>query len=221
MPNAAMLWTGGKDSAMALHEACRDGLNVRCLVTFAPPEKRFLAHPLPFMQKQAEALALPHHVASVAPPFEESYPLALKHLRDGMGIDCVVTGDIAEVDGYPNWIRQQARPLGLEVCTPLWNRRREVLLQQLFERGFRAIISCVDTRRLAADWVGRALDASAMQALRAAAQRTRLDSCGENGEYHSLVTDAPDFGHPLQFPRFKVAQSGHLAHMDVEPPRAK
>ena len=37
MQNAAMLWTGGKDSSMALYEAVQSGYSVRCLVTFAPP----------------------------------------------------------------------------------------------------------------------------------------------------------------------------------------
>ena len=58
--NAAVLWTGGKDSALALHEARLNGCRVRCLVTFASPEPNFLAHPLAFMKLQATALALPH-----------------------------------------------------------------------------------------------------------------------------------------------------------------
>ena len=51
-----MLWTGGKDSAMALFEAERNECAVRCLVTFAPPKPTFLAHPLAFIELQAQAL---------------------------------------------------------------------------------------------------------------------------------------------------------------------
>ena len=66
MQNAAMLWTGGKDSSMALYEANQNGYCVRCLVTFAPPEPNFLAHPLSFIKMQAQALALPHYVCPSA-----------------------------------------------------------------------------------------------------------------------------------------------------------
>ncbi len=37
MQDAAMLWTCGKDSSLALCEAGLDGLRVRNLVTFASP----------------------------------------------------------------------------------------------------------------------------------------------------------------------------------------
>ncbi len=108
MRNAAMLWTGGKDSAMALFEAERNGCAVRCLVTFAPPKPTFLAHPLAFIELQAQALELPHHLLSVNESFERAYEVGLSRLRDEMGCDCVVTGDIAEVHGHPNWIRERS-----------------------------------------------------------------------------------------------------------------
>ncbi len=84
--NAAMLWTGGKDSAMALYEADQNGYCVRCLVTFAPPEPDFLAHPLSFIKMQAQALALPHYVLPINAPFEQSYETGLRRLRDEMGL---------------------------------------------------------------------------------------------------------------------------------------
>lgn len=57
--DAVMLWTGGKDSAMALHEAVASGYRVGRLVTFAPPEPAFLSHPLAVIKQQAAAMALP------------------------------------------------------------------------------------------------------------------------------------------------------------------
>src|SRR5581483_8991573 len=101
MQNAAMLWTGGKDSALALHEAVLYDCRVRCLVTFAPTDPDFLAHPLAFIKLQAQALNLPHHVLSIQEPFAQGYETALAQLRDEMNIDAVITGDIAEVAGSP------------------------------------------------------------------------------------------------------------------------
>ena len=100
MQEAAMLWTGGKDSSLALYEARREGYDVRCLVTFAPEQKNFLAHPMEFLKMQAQALELPHHIFYVTEPFEAGYENHLRTLRD-MGIGTVITGDIAEVGGAP------------------------------------------------------------------------------------------------------------------------
>lgn len=215
MQYAAVLWTGGKDSSMALHEAGQNGYSVNCLVTFAPPEEGFLAHPLMIMRLQAQALGLPHHVLPVIAPFENSYEAGLRRLRDEIGVSCVVTGDIAEVDGYPNWIRQRSRPVGMSVHTPLWGRDRNVLLRQLLDRGFKARVTCVNTRWLDADWIGRELDERAIAELRMIREQTGLDICGEEGEYHTVVTDGPRFSQTIGIRSFSRGITDSLAYMEI------
>ena len=215
MQNAAMLWTGGKDSSMALYEADRNGYCVRCLVTFAPPAPDFLAHPLGFIRMQARALALPHCVLPIGAPFEKSYETGLCRLRDEMGINCVVTGDIAEVDGYPNWIRERSRAVGMSVHTPLWGRDRNVLLRQLLDRGFKARFSCVKTRWLNQSWVGRELNDSAITELRVVRERTGLDLCGEEGEYHTMVIDGPPFARGIDIRSYSKRAADSLAYMEI------
>ena len=215
MQRAAMLWTGGKDCSLALYEARRDGYDVRCLVTFAPPEPKFLAHPPAFIKMQAQALTLPHHILSISEPFEKSYETALVKLRDEMGISTVITGDIAEVNGSPNWIRERSRPVGLQVHTPLWGRDRLALLQQQLAGGFKIIFSCVHTRWLAADWVGRELDDAAIAELRGVRERNGLDLCGEEGEYHTLVTDGPTFTHPIRIRSHSKRTREALAYLEI------
>src|SRR4051812_44455821 len=79
---AAVLWTGGKDSSLALYEAARDGYRIHCLVTFAPRQPEFLAHPLAFIQLQAQALGLPHYVFPIHEPYAEAYEAALRRLKN-------------------------------------------------------------------------------------------------------------------------------------------
>jgi uncharacterized protein (TIGR00290 family) len=213
--NAAMLWTGGKDSAMALHEAGQNGYCVQCLVTFAPPEPDFLAHPLSFIKMQAQALALPHHVLPISAPFEQSYETGLRRLREEMGIDCVITGDLAAADGNPNWIRERSRPVGMNVHTPLWGRDQNILLQQLLDKGFNVRFSCVKTRWLDESWIGRELNASALAELRSIHEQTGLDLCGEEGEYHTLVTDGPRFTRSIDIRSYSTRIAGPLAYMAI------
>ena len=211
--NAAVLWTGGKDSALALHEARRNGWHVSCLVTFAPPEPEFRAHPIAVMKLQAEALGLPHLIWPVRAPFAESYEAGLRWLRETRHIDTVITGDLAEVGGAPNWIRERARPVGMNVLTPLWGRHRLTLLRQLLAAGFQVFFSCIKTRWLTPQWVGRRLDENAIAELRALRARNGLDLGGEEGEYHTLVADAPDFQRRVRFGATEVCTQDGLAYL--------
>lgn len=211
-----MLWTGGKDSAMALYEAAQHGYQVGCLVTFAPPEPVFLAHPLPFLKLQARALRLPHYVLPITAPFERSYEAGLQWLREERGVGCVVTGDIAEVDGQPNWICERSRVVGMEVHMPLWGRERRVLLEQLLERGFRARLSCVNTRWLDGNWVGRELTQGAIAELGVIRERTGLDLCGEEGEYHTLVVDGPQFAQSIEIRSYTTHATDSLVYIKIQ-----
>jgi uncharacterized protein (TIGR00290 family) len=215
MHNAAILWTGGKDSAMALYEASQNNYHVRCLVTFVPPEPNFRAHPLGFIKMQAQALGLPHHVLPIHIPFEQSYEAGLRRLRDEMGVSCIVTGDIAEVAGYPNWIRERCRPVGLSVYTPLWGRDRNILLQQLLELGYKVRFSCVKTHWLTESWIGRELNNLAIDELRIIREQTGLDLCGEEGEYHTLVINGPQFIQGVDIRSYSTRIVDSLAYMEI------
>jgi len=213
-----MLWTGGKDSSLALYEARQDGYDVRCLVTFAPEQKNFLAHPMEFLKMQAQALELPHHIFYVTEPFEAGYENHLRILRD-MGIGTVITGDIAEVGGAPNWIRERSRPVGMNVHTPLWGRDRNLLLQQLVAEKFKVFFSCIKTRWLTENWIGRELNDSSIADLQMVRQHTGLDLCGEEGEYHTLVADCPMFKRTINVHGYSGRTMDSLAYMEIHESR--
>ena len=101
MRKAAVLWTGGKESSLAYHQASLLGYKITSLITFVPRAPDFLAHPLNFMKYQAAAIGLPHHIIEVSEPFKASYAAAICCLREKQRIDTLITGDIAEVDRQP------------------------------------------------------------------------------------------------------------------------
>lgn len=210
-----MLWTGGKDSALALYEARQNNYRVDFLVTFAPPDSGFLAHPLGVMKLQAEALGLPHQILPITAPFEQSYETSLGKLRDEMGIECVITGDIAEVGGNPNWIRERSRRIGMTVHTPLWGRDRESLLRDLVGAGFSVRFSCVKTRWLDESWIGQTLDDGTIAKLRTIRERTGLDLCGEEGEYHTLVVDGPQFAQAIDIRSYSPRAADSFWYMEI------
>jgi diphthine-ammonia ligase len=188
---AVVLWTGGKDSALALDIARRSGLDVVSLVTFAPRDAHFRAHPLPIMAAQAASLGLPHQVVAIDAPYDASYRRAFEALAAD-GVTHVVTGDIDRVDGRPNWVRERAAGLPLEVVTPLWDRERGDILSELAARGFRAVVSCVRDP-LPPALCGRPLDDAALTAIRASGP----DPCAAYGAEHTVVHEGPRVAHPL------------------------
>ena len=208
----AAMWTGGKDCSLALYESRKSGLKVKELITFAPSSPIFLAHPLPFLKQQAAAMGLRHRTITIRPPIETGYIRAIRALRRE-GIRTLVTGDIAEVGGRPNWMREVSQGTGLDVQTPLWGRDRRDILSDFLDNGFKAIFSLVKNPWFNQEWVGRTLDRQAVNEL--ASLAPGLDICGENGEYHSLVLDGPTFKKTVRIVAFDVIQRDEMFYIDI------
>ena len=203
-----MLWTGGKDSALALHESLQSGIDVQLLVTFAPPNPQFRAHPLTIIQRQAQSLNIPHDIYTITGSPIIGYRHALQSLQE-KGMDTVITGDIDLVDRFPNWIDTCCQSLNIRVLKPLWQKERTVLCEKLFAQNFDVVITCVNTKMLSPSFVGRRFSKSLIIEL----EKSGVDICGENGEFHTMTTNMPHFTTPLQFGKYDVRQEGEYAFM--------
>jgi uncharacterized protein (TIGR00290 family) len=213
MTNAIVLWTGGKDSFLALETVKTNGGSIRGLVTFAPLFAEFLAHPLPVLRLQAAALGLEHRICIVEEPYGPNYEQQLAEAAQYFGADTIVTGDIAEVEGYPNFIVGLCEGLGLRCERPLWHCNRNELLRRVLVSSADIVVSCVNTDILDEQWVGRRLDQIAFKELTSLAETQGFDECGEAGEYHTLVCDAPCFSQKIYIAEFMIQRRGTLAHM--------
>ncbi len=214
---SAVLWTGGKDSALALCEARRTGLRICVLVTFVPERGDFKAHPLHLIRAQAESLGIPHRSIRIRPPFARSYETALRQLRKE-GISTVVTGDIGQVDGFPSWIVERARSAGIHVKRPLWGKSRKALLERMFRLRIRPVVTAVRCPPFTADWLGRYLDRGAVEHLKALATSRPLDLCGEQGEYHTMTLDGPGFRDVVSLGKSTTGRQGDLFYLHFSLP---
>lgn len=191
-----MLWSGGKDSALALYRSVQQGFSIDSLVTFGPWKAKFQAHPIPMMKVQAASLGLPHHLIEIEEPFRESYITQFKIMKRA-GVEAVITGDIDYVDGYPSLIQQCCDEAGLQCVLPLWQESRSVLMNEIIERGFRIVITYVSHPSMDHSWRGRALTRETVQEL----SRLPIDLCGENGEYHTMTLNMPLFRSEVEMMR--------------------
>lgn len=202
MNNGCVLWTGGKDSMMAML-AARERLHIACLATFVPkPARPFRAHPVETMKAQAAALGLEHRVLPVGEPLAESYERAIDSLA-AEGIDTLVTGDMDRVAGHDNWIVERARDV-VAVERPLWQVDRIAALRELLRRGVRAVCTLSYDNVFSEPLVGRELDEELVGQLIERHGVDGFDACGENGEYHTCVIAGPGFERPLEFVNARV-----------------
>jgi diphthine-ammonia ligase len=212
---AVVLWTGGKDCNLALHEARKSGYEILSLVTFAMGTARFLAHPLHFMKKQAQAMDLTHTVIPVQEPYKESYENAIAGIKRKYKIETIITGDIAEVHGNTNWISERSEPCGVKVFLPLWHSDRETVLEKIIALNFKVIFSCVKEPWFTGDWLGKELTRSTLQELNELHISRQLDICGEQGEYHTMVLNSPEYHWELFIDSYTARKKEAIRYMEI------
>lgn len=190
-----MSWSCGKDGALALHEV-RSHLEVSGLLTTVTDGVVAMSRvPVACLRAQADALDLPLRTVDLPWPcpneiYEARTGAALAELQ-AAGAEELVYGDLflADVRAY------RERSLvgsGLAPRFPLWGRPTDALARAMLAAGLRAVVVCVDPAQAPPDIVGRAWDEELLRDL-----PPGVDPCGEQGEFHTFVTDGPGFSRPV------------------------
>jgi len=212
-------WSGGKDSALALHSLLRQG-DVRVaalLTTLTEGYDRISMHGVrrELLRRQAESLRLPLHEVFIPPQcgnplYEARMEAAMRHYWE-QGIRRVAFGDIFLEDLRVYREKNLAR-LDMTAIFPLWKRATRELIHEFHAFGFRAVTACIDPRVLNASFAGRELDESFFADL-----PPGVDPCGENGEFHTFVFDGPIFARPVEFTVGEVVQRDSFVFCDLLP----
>lgn len=206
-----MNWSGGKDSALALYHALRDPrLHVTDLLTsVSAAHQRVSMHGVrvALLHEQARRIGLPLTQLALpeSPNMDDYERLMLATLAplQARGIECAVFGDLY-LEDLRHYREQQLARAGMQAVFPLWQRPNAELLREYLDSGFRAVVVCVNEQFLDASFCGRELNADFLRDL-----PPGVDSCGENGEYHSFVFDAPYFSTPIPFVRGEVVRRSY------------
>lgn len=195
-------WTGGKDGCLAAYRAMLEGYRISHLLAFRSMEKDG-AHDInpALLRAQAEAIGIPI-VERDYRSYERAFLEVVDELRrTGVRIDGAVFGHIAT---HGSLVERVCGTLGLDPVLPLWGRDPRELITEIVEAGFEAVIIGVRDGVMGSRWLGRRIDASFLREL--AEMEPGVDPCGENGEFHTVVTDGPIFsrriaieaGEPIQ-----------------------
>ncbi len=212
------MWSGGKDSALALMRTRAAGLAVSRLLNFhdrATGRVRFHATPAGLIASQGDSMGLElRQYGTSWEEFEADFRSALEGLR-AERFAGVIFGDIHLAD-VRAWYQERVEAAGLAHVEPLWGDSSAGLLAEFVASGSRAVITCCEDGKLDESWLGRIID----ERFAAAIARLPIDPAGENGEYHSFVFASPLFRVPIAWSPGERTRDGAFFQLVLEPPQA-
>jgi len=200
MEKVFLNWSGGKDCSLALHRLKKQGIPIDFLFTTLSKETtRVSMHGTPkeLITRQAMSIGIPSRKLYL--PGSSDLTLYNKMMRHEMqlmqsrGINTAVFGDIF-LEDLKKYREEQLQAIGMNSVFPLWKEESKKLIEEFIDAGFKAIIVCVNAKKLSRDIVGKELNRSLINELPA-----DVDVCGENGEFHTFVYDGPIFTQPIRF----------------------
>jgi len=212
----AALYSGGKDSTYAVHVAQQRGWEVTHLVTILPQDPASMLYHVPnlhLVPLLAESIGVPL-VQEPAGIGEDAELDALRQALSSIRVDGLVVGAIAS-DYQHSRVNIVGHDLGLRVFAPLWRVDQPSLLRDYLAAGIEAIVTSVSAEGLGRDWLGRTLNAGAVEELLALHERVGLSPCGEGGEFETLVVHAPGFRRRLVLDEAVSEWKGASGHLRI------
>ena len=193
--NCLCSWSGGKDSCFALIQAMNDGYVPKVLLNVLNEEGRISrSHgiPSPILMAQAESVGFPiQMISSSWEEYEKHFTAALVELKEKYDLSHAVFGDI-DLQAHRDWEEKVSGHAGLTAVLPLWKQSRRELVMKMLGSGIETmIVSCNET--MGERFIGRVITPQLIDEI----ESLGIDACGENGEYHTLVTNCPLFKYPI------------------------
>lgn len=193
-------WSSGKDSAWTLH-VLRENPDIEVvglLTTVNTTHDRVAMHSTrrAILDAQAQATGLPLYVIPLPWPcsnevYEREMQAALTSARKH-AVTHIAFGDLFLEDIRAYRIKQ-LKGSGIEPMFPIWHEPTEPLARRIIDAGVKAVLTCVDPKKLSGSFAGREFDHAFLDEL-----PEGIDPCGENGEFHTCVTAGPMLSKPLR-----------------------
>jgi len=198
--NIVMSWSGGKDSAYALHQILiEDKYHVKYLLTnIFKPNKRVSMHGVPesLIEKQAKSIGIPLIKLYIEEKTHDEYDVKMKEILlrfKSDGITKVVFGDIF-LEDLKLYREKRLAEVDMKALFPLWKINTEELAGRFINEGFKTHICSIDTSKIPKHLIGTDFSKIFLNQL-----NSDIDPCGENGEFHSFCYDGPIFKNAIPF----------------------
>jgi uncharacterized protein (TIGR00290 family) len=219
MKKVLLSWSSGKDSVWALHLLRQQpDIEVAALLTsFNSAADRVAMHAVPraLVDTQASRTGIPQW--SVDLPWPCSNAQYEERMRDvcqralAEGITAIAFGDLFLQD-IRDYRERQLQGTGLEPLFPVWEIPTTKLARDMIAAGVKAKITCVDPAQVDRAFAGCDFDQALLDSL-----PPGVDPCGENGEFHTFVYDAPVFSSPIAVSMGEIVERDGFVFADVLP----
>lgn len=217
-PKAWLAWSSGKDSAWALHLLSqRDDVRVAgLLTTFNCAADRVAMHAVrsSLVLAQAERIGVPLWPVELPWPCSNAeYETLMRKVTEravAEGIDAVAFGDLF-LEDIRAYRERQLEGTGLEPLFPVWGIPTRQLALDMIAAGVKAKLTCVDPKKLDRSFAGRDFNLQLLQDL-----PEQVDPCGENGEFHTYVYEAPVFSSPIDVRLGEIVERDGFVFADVQ-----
>jgi diphthine-ammonia ligase len=197
-----VLFSGGKDSTLALHIAAEKE-EIACLITVVSKNKESYMFHTPNIDAtglQAESLGLPMvSVMTEGRKEEELTDLekAIAEAKSRFQIKGVVTGAVESVY-QASRVQRICSRLNIWCFNPLWKHDQKTLLETILKRHFKVIISGIFAYPLDEKWLGAQIDEQVITRLVKLQNQYSISPSGEGGEIETTVLDAPMFKQKIE-----------------------
>lgn len=200
MEKIVLSWSSGKDSSLVLYELIKQGIyDITLLTTVTGKYERIGMHGVreALLEKQADSMECRLDKVYITPEctneeYQRKMEEAMNKYRE-LGFTKVAFGDIF-LEDIRKYREKNLEKVGMEAVFPLWGRDTGEIANTFINLGFKAIITCVDTKVLSGDFAGEYYDKDLIAKL-----PENIDPCGGNGEFHSFVFDGPIFKKKIDF----------------------
>lgn len=216
---AWLSWSTGKDSAWCLEMVRRQGdYEVEALTTTVNAEyNRVAMHAVreSLLQAQAERAGLPLVTIPIPSPcpnaaYERAMTAVIEKAR-AEGITHMIFGDLF-LEDIRRYRENQLSGTGITPVFPLWGLDTGRLASQMLNAGVRAVLTCIDPKKLDPSFAGRQFDVELLADL-----PDKVDPCGENGEFHTFAWCGPMFKAPIEIKCGAVVERGGFVFADILP----
>lgn len=194
---SAVLFSGGKDSTMAVYNALENGDDVRYLLALkSANDESYMFHVpnIHLTDLLSEAMDIP--IISVET--DGIKEAELEDLKEGfeklksLGVEAIYTGALYSTY-QKSRIEKLAAEVGIKVISPYWHVDELEYMRMIVSLGFEVIISGVAAYGLDEKWLGRKIDDKCIDDLLKLNQKVGLNLAFEGGEAETLVLDGPIF----------------------------
>jgi len=216
----AVLFSGGKDSSLALHKVLKQGDKVSFLLNIFPKNSdSFMFHKQNFGLLEAQVERLGIEMISIESEGRKEEELG--DLRKLVGrvsdlVEGIVVGGIAS--SYQGTrVKKICDEFGLKFVAPLLDYEPERLWGELLDEGFEVVMIKIACDGIGSEWLGRVIDREALVELRNLAEKYKFRLDFEGGEAESCVLNMPEYSSRIDID-FEVESEGEFRHFmrDVE-----